>query len=148
MKYVVSLVFCLSIFSCAKDSDTFIESENNQYQNRETDFNFVLRAIHPNQIVEFKFPDGSTERRTFQGNMLVFNNGKVNGHAHVNTELFEWRYKAIEANYSCVEGFMIVHIVTEVLKREHRIPHRLTHRDRAIIVIYIIQIIPNVLFGI
>ena len=104
MKPFTFLLTCLLFFSCSEGTDIFNTPEESPTQYRETDFNFVLRAIHPNQEVDVIFGDGLRGRIPFRAAILLKLNSEIKGNATFGKGQDHWNITPGPARFGCESG--------------------------------------------
>ncbi|NNF36220.1 MAG: hypothetical protein HKN68_19105 [Saprospiraceae bacterium] len=116
-------IFCtVVIMSCTTDeylldkktnNPVIIQDHDHSSQYRETDFNFILRAIHPSQNIDIRFGDGVRGAR-FQATLLAWENGKVNGHASIQSKK-GWDLTVGQKITRCEDDILIVEMEADVI---------------------------------
>jgi hypothetical protein len=121
MKKIFYFLSILLLVGCSKDDLSYHEIENGRSiqtrnkpqspQHKESDLNFILRAIHPSQNTTVQFGDGRKGAR-IQASVRVWKNLRTNGHLSLKVETRGWDFITKKAITRCENGQRIVALET------------------------------------
>ena len=108
MRPFTYLLACLFIISCAEDPILYNHTSDHKVSYNETDFNFILKAIHPPQEVDVVFGDGIRGRIPIRASVfLIFPD--IKGEASLGKTPNDWHIKPKSARQECQgDGLRII----------------------------------------
>lgn len=103
MRPFTLIIACMFLITCTDDTGFFNPADDHTVQYNETDFNFVLRAIHPSQEVVVTFGDGIRGRVPFRA-AIYLKYPEIKGEASIDRGSESMHIKPTAARYECEAG--------------------------------------------